>query len=183
MYSLKDIYKLYKASIENFIEKDISVKVSPNEFEIIKKNLHKKIIKPVSKISKCNNVKSGQVYLFPEKYIIFVILDVEEYPYMVAIASQFTEFETNNSVILNGKDEQWLMLSIVRYVSDRIVEKSTCIDEISDSEMVKLYNLIFEDTKVYSENVYPLPTELHYEFEKNELERTRWMMGSIFDDE
>ncbi len=123
----------------------------------------------------------GEIYLFNTLY--FVISDVEYYPYEVFIASPYWELASNEDLIVEGKEQRWVIESIVRYVGDEILAASLKVDEISEKDV----NIM----KAYINEGKPLPenqTGLSYIagkgfyqelFKESERKRSLFLMPDI----
>ena len=99
------------------------------------------------RVEKAIEPRIGEIYLFNTIY--FVISDIEYYPYEVFIVSPYWELASNEDLIVDGKEQRWVIESIVRYVGDEILAASLKVDEISEKDVNTM--------KAYIDEGKPLP--------------------------
>ncbi len=149
MKILKHIYELYLHSIKNSEEEDFGMEVTEGDLKIfhsIQDTLDKKPIL----MDKKNEICEGDIFIFNNLY--FAVSDMKTYPYDVLIVSPFWELATHKDIVVKGEENQWVIESITRYVTEEILERSLQIDRV-DKKYIEIM-------KAYLNNEAPLPENL-----------------------
>jgi len=174
MRLLSEIYEMY---IDGIIKRkgfdNIEIKVKKREIEMLRKI--QSTIEPNTDISIIEDKKPkiGNLYMFDS--LFFVISDNEEYPYEVFIVSNFWELATNEDIIIESEaGDKWVIESIVRYVDDDILEKSTHIDDI-DTKFIDIMKDYIHNNKSLPEKMVGMEASEHSfqeKFKKHEVKRS-----------
>jgi len=156
---IKFIYEQYKKDVEQGRNMSISIK----------------------KRVKIESPKIGEIYLFNSLY--FVISDVEYYPYEVLIASPYWELASSEDLIVEGKDNKWVIENLVRYAGDEVLAVALKVDEVNKKD-VGIMKAYIDEGKPLPENrtgLSYIEGKGYYQelFKESERQRSLFLMPDI----